>query len=275
MKTFRKELRSLRSHRNNLNVVITGGTRGLGRAFAKEFAKQGDRVFILSRSQKDIDDLQDETKTIVGVQCDVGNHKHLKAILPIVLDELQTIDIWINNAGVSGGARTLLELSDEKVENIVTTNMLGTAIACKNVREIMLKQPQGGAIFNLAGAGSDGNATPNYAIYGATKAGIVQFSKSLQREWKDSIVDLHVVSPGMMLTDLLMDNQKIETLEVINFLCTHPDLVAYHLVPRIKNSYYYKEESYIRFLTAFKILSKLITSKFITNTFSKTKEPTT
>jgi short-subunit dehydrogenase len=98
-------------------------------------------------------------------------------------------------------------------------------------------------------------------VYGATKAGIVQFSRSLQKEWKDSVVDMHVISPGMMPTDLLQDNIDAATLEKIAFLFTHPDLVAHHMVPRMKRAYFYHEDSYMRFLTLFKIIEKLLTQK--------------
>jgi chlorophyll(ide) b reductase len=254
---LRKQIKSDRALKTNLNVVITGGTRGLGRAFAKEFSKQGDKVFILSRSQKDVEDLvKEDMHYMRGRACDVSKATEIKRIVPIILHELGTIDVWINNAGVSGGSRQLLELNDDKVVDIITTNMIGTCSSCKILHEVMSKQTGGGAIFDLAGAGSDGSPTPSYSIYGATKAGIVQFSKSLQKEWKDSIVDLHVISPGMMFTDLLTDNIPVDTLAMIDFLVTHPELVALHLVPRIKKAYYYDQESYIRFLTFFRVLGK-------------------
>ena len=178
-------------------------------------------------------------------------------------NELGDIDIWINNAGLSGGSRKLLDLHEDKVEDIILTNLYGTCITTKLVHEVMKEQISGGAIFNLAGAGSNGAATPDYSVYGATKAAIVQFSKSVQKEWKDDIVDLHVISPGMMLTELLTENIDENTLEIIDFICAHPDLVAYNLVPRIKNAYYFKDESYIKFLTALKILTRFFTQKIM------------
>jgi chlorophyll(ide) b reductase len=122
----------------------------------------------------------------------------------------------------------------------------------------MKEQECGGAIFNLAGAGSDGNGSPLYGVYGATKAGIVQFSRSMQAEWKNTSVDMHVVSPGMMMTELLTDGLGDVKLAFIEFLCTHPELVAYHLVPRMRRAYFYQEESYIRFLTVLKVVGKLL-----------------
>lgn len=257
----RNALKLQRSQRESLNVVITGGTRGLGRAFAEEFSRYGDQVFVLARNPVDIASLMKTQPSIQGFPCDVGDkldlHRNLKAITSMV----DGIDIWINNAGISGGSRNLLDLADETIEDIVKTNLFGTCMTCKFVHEVMIKQPQGGAIFNLAGAGSDGSPTPSYPVYGASKAGIVQLSKSLQKEWKDTNVDVHIISPGMMLTDLLMDNLPIDTMKVIDFLCSHPEIVALHLVPRIRNAYFHDEESYIRFLTLFKIIGRFFTRK--------------
>lgn len=261
IKINRTNLQLDRQVKNKLNVVITGGTRGLGRAFANEFTKKGDNVFILSRSQKDINELSNENNKIIGKQCNIQDINELKYVINNdILNEFNTIDIWINNAGVSGGSRELIELDDTKIEDIINTNLLGTCISCKYMYEIMSTQNTGGSIFNLAGAGSNGTSTPNYSVYGATKAGIIQLSKSLQKEWEKSNVDLHIISPGMMLTELLTDNISNETLEFIEFLCSHPELVALQLVPKIRKTYYnVHEKQYIKFLTLFKIIGKYIT----------------
>lgn len=257
-------LQEERFKKKQLNVVITGGSRGLGKAFAKEFAKKGDNVFILSRSQKDIDNVCNENSLIIGKQCDIKDKKELHHIINNdILNKFDSIDIWINNAGVSGGSRPLLEIDNNKIEDIINTNLLGTCISCKYMYEIMNSQDTGGSIFNLAGAGADGSASPLYSIYGSTKAGIVQLSRSLQNEWKNTNVDLHVISPGMMLTDLLTENANDEVIKFVQFLCTQPELVAMHLVPRIRKTYFsVQENQYIRFLTLFKILGKFLMYKF-------------
>lgn len=252
--SFRKELVLERSKNKKLNVVITGGTRGLGRGFAEEFTNYNDNVYIMSRNQKDIDEMVDKFPKIKGICGDVKK----KADIIKVVESIDNIDVWINNAGSSGGSRSLMDLSDEKMVDIINTNLVGTCNACKIVHDVMKNQSTGGAIFNLAGAGSDGSATPNYPVYGATKAGIVQLSKSLQKEWENTNVDVHVISPGMMLTDLLTDNLNVDTLEIIEFLCSHPDIVALHLVPRIRAAYYKDENEYIRFLTILRILGKVL-----------------
>lgn len=249
--------------KERLNVVVTGGTRGLGRELVAEFIKEKDNVVVLGRNIEGVRGGGDYGN-VCGIFCDVRKRESIKLAVEKVVAEMGVVDIWINNAGVSGGSRELADVDDAKVEDIIATNLLGTCYTSKLVHSVMKDQDTGGAIFNLAGAGSDGVATPMYSVYGATKAGIVQFSKSMQEEWRDTNVDMHVISPGMMFTDLLMDNLSnsvsMDKMEVIEFLCTHPELVAYHLAPRIKRAYFYQEESYIRFLTAMKVVGKLLTS---------------
>lgn len=248
-----------RLQKTNLNVVITGGTRGLGKSMVNEFAKR-DNVFVISRSQDDIDLMCQKNKKIQGIQCDVSNKTRLiSCINDNILNKFDNIDIWINNAGISGGSRKITELDDDKIENIISTNLLGTSICCKNVFEIMKKQDTGGSIFNLAGAGSNGTATPLYSVYGSTKAAIVQLSRSLQKEWKDTNVDLHIISPGMMLTELLLENNTDKTIEFIKFLCTNPDIIAEEIVPKIRDTYYNNyDKQYIKYLTLYRIIEKFI-----------------
>lgn len=253
-----------RLQKKNLNVVITGGTRGLGKSLVHEFAKK-DNVFIISRCQNDIDNICKNIKNISGVKCDISNRVELTSCInDNILHRFDEIDIWINNAGISGGSREIIDLNDDKIENIISTNLLGTCICCKQVFEVMNKQKTGGSIFNLAGAGSNGTATPKYSVYGSTKAAIVQLSKSLQQEWKNTKVDLHIISPGMMLTELLLENNTDKTIEFIKFLCTNPDIIAEEIVPKIRDTYYNTyDKQYIKYLTLYRIIEKFITSKKI------------
>ncbi len=251
---MRQQLKVERMKNKTLNVVITGGSRGLGKTLAIEFEKNKANVCVLSRSKIELNNIK-------NIQCDVSKVSEIKNALNIIKDTYPTIDIWINNAGISGGYRPIIDLSDKNVEDIINTNLLGTSLCCKSVYDFMSKQRSGGAIFNLAGAGSDGGATPQYSVYGSTKAAIVQFTKSLQQEWKESNVDIHVISPGMMVTDLLLENMNDNIYEHIEFLLKHPEDVARLLVPRIKNVYYYDQKSYIRVLTLLKIMSTFIKHK--------------
>lgn len=240
---FRTKLKKERAQIKQLNIVITGGSKGFGHHLVKEFIKRGDNVYSISRSEN----------------YNIGNIDDLIQVSNDILHKFDNrIDIWINNAGISGGYKSFKTMHYDEIQNIILTNLLGTCVSCNIAYDIMSKQNTGGAIFNLAGAGSDGRAIENYAVYGATKSGIVQFSKTLQKEWKTSSVDMHIISPGMMLTDLLLNGMSIDVFQFIKRLCTNPDVVAQELTPRIRNAYFEDEESYINYLTFPKVVKRIL-----------------
>lgn len=108
---------------------------------------------------------------------------------------------------------------------VVRTNLLGTLLGIRQAISLFSRQPGGGHVFNVDGAGADGFATPNYAAYGATKAGITHVTATLQRELSGTSVRLHTVSPGMILTDLLLEGATNANKQVRHFLgnyVSHP-----------------------------------------------------
>jgi chlorophyll(ide) b reductase len=261
------DLKQMRSKKDNLNVVITGGTRGLGLAMTKEFSKYGDNVFIVSRNPYDVDKIVQTVDNVYGCASDIGDTQQNHVLMENILNAFDGhIDMFLNCAGQSGGNRQFLEHDINKIESIIKTNLVGTSICCKSAYDIMINQTTGGSIFNFTGAGSNGSSTPNYSVYGATKAGILQLTRSLQDEWRGTNVDLHLVSPGMLLTDLLLENMSDETYDVIKTLCASPELVAHHIVPSMRRVYYHaKEDDYIKFLTLLKIIYKMGIQRFLTN----------
>ncbi|PIA54075.1 hypothetical protein AQUCO_00900566v1 [Aquilegia coerulea] len=196
------------------NVLITGSTKGIGYAFAREFLKAGDNVIICSRSAERVEsatqNLREEfgEQRVWGTTCNVREGKDVKALVAFAREKLKYIDIWINNAGSNAYSyRPLAETSDEDLIEVVTTNTLGLMICCREAINMMLNQPRGGHIFNMDGAGSDGRPTPRFAAYGATKRSVVHLTKSLQAELRMQDVKnvvVHNLSPGMVTTDLLM-----------------------------------------------------------------------
>ncbi|CAH9114001.1 unnamed protein product [Cuscuta europaea] len=172
------------------NVLITGGSKGIGYALAKEFLKAGDNVFICSRSAERVDsaleELREETgkQNVWGTKCDVRDSNNVRRLVAFAKQDLKYIDIWINNAGSNAYSyKPLVEASDEDLIEVVTTNTLGLMICCREAIDMMLNQPRGGHVFNIDGAGSDGRPTPRFAAYGATKRSVAHLTKSLQN-WR-------------------------------------------------------------------------------------------
>ncbi|KAL7589541.1 hypothetical protein Lser_V15G39156 [Lactuca serriola] len=261
------------------NVVITGSTRGLGKALAREFLLSGDHVVIASRSKESVDmtireleeNLQEGLNTkmnsstknleyakVIGTSCDVCDPNDVKKLANFAVDQLGSIDIWINNAGTNKGFRPLLQFSDEDIQQIVSTNLVGSILCTREAMRIMGNQHRGGHIFNMDGAGSGGSSTPLTAVYGSTKCGLRQLQSSLFKECKKSKVGVHTASPGMVLTDLLLSGSSIQNKQMFNIICELPETVARTLVPRmrvIKGS-----GKSINYLTPPRILLALVTA---------------
>ncbi|XP_058113780.1 probable chlorophyll(ide) b reductase NYC1, chloroplastic isoform X2 [Magnolia sinica] len=261
------------------NVVITGSTRGLGKALAREFLLSGDRVVVASRSPESVHatvvELEENLKEgilkagstprknmahakVVGISCDVCQPDDVRKLADFATDELGSIDIWINNAGTNKGFRPLLQFTDEEINQIVSTNLVGSLICTREAMHAMSSQGKGGHIFNMDGAGSGGSSTPLTAVYGSTKCGLRQLQASLLKECKRSKVGVHTASPGMVLTDLLLSGSTLKNKQMFNIICELPETVARTLVPRmrvVKGS-----GKAINYLTPPRILLALVTA---------------
>ncbi|RZB65681.1 NYC1-like protein isoform X2 [Glycine max] len=223
------------------NVLITGSTKGIGYALAKEFLKAGDNVLICSRSDERVKTAVQNLRVEFGEQ-----------------------HVWINNAGSNAYSyKPLVEASDEDLIEVVTTNTLGLMICCREAIKMMVNQPRGGHIFNIDGAGSDGRPTPRFAAYGATKRSVVHLTKSLQAELRMQDVKnvvVHNLSPGMVTTDLLMSGVNTKQAKFfINVLAEPAEVVAEYLVPNIRSvpANGSMKPTYIRFLTGLKAYSQI------------------
>ncbi|KAG8061956.1 hypothetical protein GUJ93_ZPchr0003g17482 [Zizania palustris] len=252
------------------NVLITGSTKGIGYALAKEFLKAGDNVIICSRSAERVESATTDLKKefgeqhVWGIVCDVREGKDVKALVDFARSKTKYIDIWINNAGSNAYSyKPLVETSDEALMEVITTNTLGLMICCREAINMMRNQARGGHIFNIDGAGSDGRPTPRFAAYGATKRSVVHLTKSLQAELQMNEVNnvmVHNLSPGMVTTDLLMSGATTKQAKFfINILAEPPNVVADYLVPNIRAilTNQSMKPTYIRFLTGLKAYSRI------------------
>ncbi|OWM72592.1 hypothetical protein CDL15_Pgr013060 [Punica granatum] len=256
------------------NVLITGSTKGIGHALAKEFLKAGDNVLICSRSAERMESavqvLRDEfgEHRVWGTKCDVSKGQDVKNLVAFAQEKMKHIDIWINNAGSNAYSyKPLAEASDDDLLEVVSTNTLGLMLCCREAINMMLKQPRGGHIFNMDGAGSDGRPTPRFAAYGATKRSVVHLTKSLQAELQMQDLKnvlVHNLSPGMVTTDLLMSGATTKQAKFfINILAEPPEVVAEYLVPSIRStlSNGSQKPTYIRFLTGIKAYTQIFSVK--------------
>lgn len=189
-------------------VVVTGSTRGIGRGLAESFLALGCKVVISGRSDADVAKAVAELEKkapgrVAGAACDVRKVEALQNLWTVAAQKFGRVDVWINNAGMSIRRVPLHEANPADLEAIVATNLTGMLLANRVAIAGMLKQG-GGQVWNMEGFGSTGMTQPGLAPYGATKRAVRYLNASLQKELKGTSVQVCTLSPGIVVTDLLM-----------------------------------------------------------------------
>jgi NAD(P)-dependent dehydrogenase (short-subunit alcohol dehydrogenase family) len=191
-------------------VVITGSTRGIGAGLAKEFLGLGCRVVISGRTDESVamalasmngDYGSDRA---IGIPCDVAVCEDVQALWDQSVEAFGPIDIWINNAGISHPQLKPWEQSLDRTKAIVDTNILGSFYGARVAITGMLAQRHG-SLYNLEGLGSAGRHVPGTTLYATTKAAIRYFTDALVLETKGTPVVIGAISPGMVMTDLILE----------------------------------------------------------------------
>jgi NAD(P)-dependent dehydrogenase (short-subunit alcohol dehydrogenase family) len=193
-------------------VVVTGSTRGIGRAIAEGCAARGATVVISSRTRSAVDAtvtaLRESGATASGLAADAGHFEELEALRDFALVEHGRIDAWVSNAGVSEGYRYLDDESAPEIHDLITTNVLGALYGAKAL--IPYFREHGGYLMNVAGRGWKGEATPYTTAYGASKAAIASLTRSLAAENRDCAnLSVNAFVPGMVDTDFYRDEMPI------------------------------------------------------------------
>lgn len=254
------------------NVVITGSTRGLGLEMAREFLKAGCNVTVSGSKPESFSIAKDELKEfedrVIYVPCNVRSLDEIKNLWQKSAEKWGRVDIWINNAGQNCPKEYFYETPDEHMDSVVDTNIKGIMYGTKVAVENMLKQGQG-QVWNMEGLGSDGMIVEQTILYATSKSALTYFTKGVAKELKNSPVKVGRLSPGMMLTDLMVKSPTGETSSVtqdaqfkkiFNILGEKPETVAKFLVPRILSNT--KQDAHIVWLTNFKAMRKFITAPF-------------
>ena len=252
------------------NIVITGSTRGIGKEIAKKLLTQGHNVVITSSNPNNVYSTYREFKkddSIEGkcfpVIADISSFDDCNKLLNKSLNLLDNhIDIWINNAGVCF-KNNLINLNDNEISTIVNTNLLGTIFCCRVIIPHMLQQ-KNGILINFEGAGSNGFSTPDFSVYGSTKCAITQFTRSISKEYSDSNIKFCTISPGMVITELLLHNADVKSKQIFNIFCESTDHIANYLVTKINKI---KHNEHIRYLTINRIFLLFLISFVRKNRF--------
>lgn len=186
------------------SALITGATRGIGKAIALELADQGYDIAINYRTaNEELEKLKKEIET-KGVQCvlvygDVSKFEDCENIVKNVTEKLEKIDVLVNNAGITKDG-LILRMKKEDFQQVIDINLTGTFNMTRNVIPYMMKQ-RSGRIINMASVvGITGNA--GQTNYAASKAGIIGFTKSLAKEVASRNILVNAIAPGFIETDM-------------------------------------------------------------------------
>ncbi len=216
-------------------VVITGSTRGLGFALAEAFLQRDCAVVICGRTDSAVHAALStltgryNPDRILGQPCDVGDFAQVQALWDAAAAHFGSVDIWINNAGLGGKMKPFWEVEPEIIDAIVTTNLIGSMFGSRVALAGMLAQGSG-ALYNMEGFGSDGATRPGLSPYATTKSAIRYLTDALLAETKGKPVLVGAISPGMMVTDLLLANvapgEQKSARRVFNILADKVETVA-------------------------------------------------
>ena len=194
-------------------AVVTGASKGIGKAIALELAANGAFVVINyngseEKAKEVLAEIEAQGGRAMIYQCNVADYKECELFMKTISQELGRVDILVNNAGITRDG-LLMRMTEEDYDQVLNTNLKGTFNCMKFVNRIMLKQ-RAGRIINISSvSGVLGNA--GQANYAASKAGVIGLTKSVAREMASRGITVNAIAPGFIeteMTEVLSDSVK-------------------------------------------------------------------
>ncbi|MFB6276001.1 MAG: 3-oxoacyl-[acyl-carrier-protein] reductase [Halothece sp.] len=198
-------------------AIVTGASRGIGRAIALALAEQGAKVVVNYARSGDaahavVKEISDQGGEAMAVQADVSDADQVQNLVKETRNQWGQIDVLVNNAGITRDT-LLLRMKVEDWQSVINLNLTGVFLCTQAVSKIMLKQRQG-RIINIASvAGQMGN--PGQANYSAAKAGVIGFTKTTAKELASRNVTVNAVAPGFIATEM---TSELDAEEILNYI---------------------------------------------------------
>lgn len=187
-------------------AIVTGGSRGIGKAVALELARKGADVAIFAQNTKLVEEVAEEIRDMgndsIGISVDVSDFDSVSNSIQKVFDKWEKVDFLVNNAGITRDA-ILLRLQPEEWNKVISVNLNGVFNCTKVVLKEMVSKREGRIVNVTSIIGATGAV--GQANYAASKAGIVGFTKSCAREVASRKITINAVAPGFIETDMTKD----------------------------------------------------------------------
>ncbi|MDK8638683.1 3-oxoacyl-[acyl-carrier-protein] reductase [Niallia taxi] len=185
-------------------ALVTGGSRGIGRAIALKLAKEGANVAVnyagsAALANEVVEEIKQLGKDAIAIQCDVSNGESVANMIKETIDHFGSLDILVNNAGITRD-NLLMRMKEAEWDDVINTNLKGVFHCTKAVTRQMMKQRKGRIINITSIVGVTGN--PGQANYVAAKAGVIGLTKTTAKELAARNITVNAVAPGFITTDM-------------------------------------------------------------------------
>ena len=194
----------------NRSVIITGAGRGIGRAIALAYAKEGAHLALAARTAAELDDVAQEARALgasaLVFPTDVSDQEQVDRMIAQVIDEYSSVDILVNNAGIGGPVGALQDNDPGYWADTLQVNLIGTYLCCRAVLPVMLRQDRG-RLINISGSGGS-TAASHISAYCTSKAAVVRLTECLALELEGTNVQVNALGPGGIHTRLVEEMQE-------------------------------------------------------------------
>lgn len=185
-------------------AIVTGGSRGIGKAIALKLAEKGANIVVnytsnSNKAEEVVNEIKKMGKEAMAVKADVSNPDDVKNLVKETEKKFSSIDILINNAGITRDT-LLIRMKEDDWDKVMSVNLKGTFLCTKLVGKKMMKQRSGNIVNIASVVGIIGNA--GQANYSASKAGIIGFTKSTAKELSSRGINVNAVAPGFIETEM-------------------------------------------------------------------------
>ena len=188
-------------------AIVTGSTRGIGKAIVKRFAKEGAKVVVSGTNVALIEQVTNEIRqdggTAIGIKCDVSKLDEINNLYDKTLEEYGEINIVVNNAGIAV-FKPFVEVDPETVRRIWDVNLFGTFFSGQRAAKEMIRQGKGGKIINMSSL-SEEVGTAHLTQYSTTKGGIKIMTKCMALELAEHRINVNAIGAGVIDTDISME----------------------------------------------------------------------